>query len=73
MLQLPIRTLECQEERSPDPKTYSSLSRSRGLTGGGSSPAWSFNVAAASISPAAILGSDVAFAIFSSATAASRA
>lgn len=38
-----------------------------------SSPAWSFRSAAASTTPAATRGSDVVFAIFSSAAAASRA
>jgi ATP dependent DNA ligase domain len=43
------------------------------LTGGGSSPASSLSLTAASISPAATAGSEVVFAILSSAAAASRA
>ena len=43
------------------------------LTGRGSSPASSLSLAAASISPTATAGSEVVFAILSSAAAASRA
>src|SRR5215468_7843591 len=43
------------------------------LTGRVSSPTWSFRSAAACTSPAAKSGSEVAFAILSSAAAASRA